>query len=61
MFVVYRKNVYFSFFEPTCAYCTVGSYMSISVRLSLDQLDWIINHNFTETLDHINKHKGKEL
>ncbi len=30
------------FFEPTCVYCTVGSYVSLSVRLSVRH--WIIIH-----------------
>ncbi len=30
------------FIEPTCAYCTVGSYASLSVRLSV--CHWIIIH-----------------
>ena len=39
----------FFLFEPTCALCTVGSYASLSVRLSiclagLDQKDWTIIH-----------------
>ncbi len=34
-----------SIFEPTCAHCTVGSYASLSVRMSLDQnSDLIIIH-----------------
>ena len=36
----------FTFFEPTCAYCTVGSYASLSVRPSvrLSVYHWIKIH-----------------
>ncbi len=44
-FIVYCL---FSIFEPTCAHCTVGSYASLSVRLSvclwLDKKSWTIIH-----------------
>ncbi len=33
-------------FEPTCAYCTVGSYASLSVRLSVCQLLRLDNNSY---------------
>ncbi len=42
-------SLFFFIFEPTCAYCTVGSYASLSVCLSV--CHWIIIHNSKSNWD----------